>query len=110
MQQLGTPILFVGIDVSLVTGLLQEQHPDLAHLPIHLVDAGWDNAIFRLGEDLSIRLPRRQVAAKLIENEQTWLPKISEILKSTCFIPFLWILTISAKSLDIMTKILVNKK
>jgi hypothetical protein len=73
MQQLGTPISFVKIDVSLVTCLLHEQHPDLVHLPIHEVDAGWDNAIFRLGGDLSIRLPRRQVAAKLIENEQTWL-------------------------------------
>jgi hypothetical protein len=47
MQQLGTPISEVEIDVSLVSSLLQEQHPDLAHLPIHLVDAGWDNAIFR---------------------------------------------------------------
>ncbi len=80
MQQLGTPISEVEIDVSLVTDLLQEQHPDLAHLPIHPVDAGWDNAIFRLGEDFSIRLPRRQVAAKLIENEQTWLPQISSRL------------------------------
>jgi aminoglycoside phosphotransferase (APT) family kinase protein len=80
MQQLGTPISEVEIDVSLVTGLLQEQHPDLAQLPIHPVDAGWDNAIFRLGEDFSIRLPRRQVAAKLIENEQTWLPQISDCL------------------------------
>lgn len=72
-----TPVSEVEIDVSLVKSLLQEQHPDLAHLPIHLVDAGFDNAIFRLGEKLSIRLPRRQVAAALIENEQTWLPKIS---------------------------------
>jgi aminoglycoside phosphotransferase (APT) family kinase protein len=80
MQQLGTPISEVEIDVSLVTSLLQEQHPDLAQLPIHPVDAGWDNAIFRLGEDFSIRLPRRQVAAKLIENEQTWLPQISDRL------------------------------
>ncbi|BAZ40696.1 stress response kinase A [Calothrix sp. NIES-4101] len=80
MQQLGMPISEVEIDVSLVTSLLQEQHPDLAQLPIHEVDAGWDNAIFRLGEDLSIRLPRRQVAAKLIENEQTWLPQISDRL------------------------------
>jgi hypothetical protein len=32
MQQLGTPISEVEIDVSLVTGLLQEQHRDLAQL------------------------------------------------------------------------------
>jgi aminoglycoside phosphotransferase (APT) family kinase protein len=74
---LGTPISEVEINISLVIELLQEQHPDLAQLPIHLVDAGWDNAMFRLGEELSIRLPRRQIAATLIENEQTWLPKIA---------------------------------
>ncbi|BDA67315.1 aminoglycoside phosphotransferase [Calothrix sp. PCC 7716] len=77
---LGTPISEVEIDVSLVTNLLQEQHPDLAYLPIRLVDAGWDNAMFRLSEKLSIRLPRRQVAATLIENEQTWLPQLADHL------------------------------
>jgi aminoglycoside phosphotransferase (APT) family kinase protein len=60
--------------------LLEEQHPDLAHLPIHLVDAGWDNAMFRLGDQLSVRLPRRKAAATLIENEQTWLPLLASRL------------------------------
>jgi aminoglycoside phosphotransferase (APT) family kinase protein len=80
MISLGTPISEVEINISLVTSLLEKQHPDLAHLPISLFDAGWDNAMFRLGDELSIRLPRRQVAAKLIENEQTWLPKIASSL------------------------------
>ncbi|NMF61028.1 aminoglycoside phosphotransferase family protein [Pseudanabaena yagii] len=62
------------IDIPLVYKLLKEQHPDLADLPIQFLDAGLDNAMFRLGDRLSVRLPRREVAAKLIENEQTWLP------------------------------------
>jgi aminoglycoside phosphotransferase (APT) family kinase protein len=62
------------IDISLVYKLLKEQHPDLADLPIQFVDAGMDNAMFRLGDRLSIRLPRREIAAKLIKHEQTWLP------------------------------------
>jgi aminoglycoside phosphotransferase (APT) family kinase protein len=74
---LGTPAADIEIDIPLVSGLLKAQHPDLAHRPIRLVDGGWDNAIFRLGEDLAIRLPRREMAAKLIEHEQTWLPKIA---------------------------------
>ncbi|BAZ09426.1 putative phosphotransferase enzyme family [Calothrix sp. NIES-4071] len=77
---LGTPKSEVEIDVFLVKSLLQKQHSDLAHLPINLVDAGFDNAIFRLGEKFSIRLPRRQVAATLIENEQTWLPQLASHL------------------------------
>lgn len=79
-SSVGTPISEVEIDATLVYDLLVNQHPDLAHLPISLVDSGWDNVIFRLGEQFCVRLPRRKVAAKLIENEQTWLPQISEQL------------------------------
>ena len=79
-HQLGTPISDVDIDVSLVYRLLTDQHPDLAHLPIQLVDAGWDNAMFKLGDQWSVRLPRRKAAAKLVENEQTWLPRLADQL------------------------------
>jgi hypothetical protein len=47
---IGTPAFEIAIDVSLVYSLLTAQHPDLAHLPLHPVDAGWDNAMFRLGD------------------------------------------------------------
>lgn len=73
---IGTPASEVEIDASLVHSLLAAQHPDLAHLPLHLVDAGWDNVIFRLGEQLSVRLPRRHLAATFIEHEQIWLPQL----------------------------------
>lgn len=73
----GTPASELEIDGTLVRRLLEEQHPDLADLPIELVDAGWDNAMFRLGDQLSVRLPRRQVAAALLENEQIWLPQLA---------------------------------
>ena len=65
------------IDTALVAGLLAEQHPDLAHLPVQMVEAGWDNALFRLGEDLAVRLPRRAAAAPLIIHEQRWLPLLA---------------------------------
>ncbi len=68
------------IDIPLVYKLVKEQHPDLADFPIQFVDAGLDNAMFRLGDRLSVRLPRREIAAKLIENEQTWLPLIADRL------------------------------
>lgn len=79
-SSIGTPISEVKIDTALIYSLLEEQHPDLMHLPIHFVDAGWDNAMFRLGDQLSVRLPRRKAAATLIENEQTWLPLIADQL------------------------------
>jgi aminoglycoside phosphotransferase (APT) family kinase protein len=65
------------IDEPLVRGLLQQQHPDLAELDIRLVANGWDNNLYRLGDELAIRLPRRRVAVPLIEQEQRWLPAIA---------------------------------
>jgi aminoglycoside phosphotransferase (APT) family kinase protein len=79
-SSVGTPLSDVEIDAALVYRLLEEQHPDLAHLPIYLVDAGWDNAMFRLGDEWSVRLPRRKAAATLIKNEQTWLPLLADQL------------------------------
>ena len=65
------------IDASLAHQLLLDQHPDLAHLPLRLVDEGWDNVVFRLGEDMAVRFPRRALTAPLIEHEQRWLPEIA---------------------------------
>ena len=84
---IGTPDSEIAIDTTLVYSLLKEQHRDLMHLPINQIDNGWDNAIFRLGNKLSVRLPRRQAAAKLIEHEQTWLPQIATKLPIAVPIP-----------------------
>lgn len=73
----GTPSAEVNIDEPLIRRLLREQHPDLERLPCVPVDAGWDNVMARLGDSLCLRLPRRQFAADLIVNEQTWLPALS---------------------------------
>jgi len=70
----------IEIDETLVRSLLRAQHPDLAHLPLRSVDSGWDNAMFKLGDDLAVRLPRRVAVAKLIEHEQRWLPLLAPLL------------------------------
>jgi aminoglycoside phosphotransferase (APT) family kinase protein len=70
----------VTIDSSLVRALLEEQHPDLAHLALTDVGEGWDNRLFRLGHHLAVRVPRRSVSAALIEREQRWLPQLSSKL------------------------------
>jgi aminoglycoside phosphotransferase (APT) family kinase protein len=57
--------------------LLQEQHPDLASLPLSVLANGWDNVLMRLGEELLVRLPRREMAAQLVAHEQRWLPMIA---------------------------------
>lgn len=87
-HSLGTPASELEIDASLVHRLLKSQHPDLGHLDICLIDSGWDNAMFRLGDQLSVRLPRRKSAAALINHEQTWLPHIADRLPLPVPIPY----------------------
>lgn len=74
----GTPSAEFEIDCALVAKLIADQHPDLAQLPLQAIDAGWDNAMFRLGDHLAVRLPRRAVAATLIVHEQLWLPRLAD--------------------------------
>ena len=76
----GTPAAEVDIDEKLVRALLREQHADIAELPLALMDEGWDNVMFRLGDAYTVRLPRRLVAATLLINEQNWLPSLAQNL------------------------------
>lgn len=75
------------VDEDLVRRLLADQQPDLADLSLHLCDAGWDNVMWRLGDDLAVRMPRRQVAAPLIEHEQRWLPELAPRLPLAVPVP-----------------------
>ena len=61
------------IDATLVHQLLADQFPELAGSDIVELANGWDNVMFRLGDDLTVRLPRRQAAVPLIDNEQRCL-------------------------------------
>lgn len=70
----------IAVDEVLVRRLLTERHPDLADATITHVDSGWDNTTWRLGTKLAARIPRRQAAVPLIENEQRWLPIVSRDL------------------------------
>ncbi|MFF1529408.1 aminoglycoside phosphotransferase family protein [Cellulomonas sp. NPDC058312] len=69
----------VVLGTDLVRALLAAQHPDLAALPLGPAVHGWDNATYRLGDDLAVRLPRRAAAARLVEHEQQWLPVLARL-------------------------------
>ena len=76
----GTPPAEIPIDENLVRALIQAQYPEFAKLNVSQVDEGWDNAIFRLGTEFAVRLPRRAAAAESIRHEQTWLPTVANRL------------------------------
>jgi aminoglycoside phosphotransferase (APT) family kinase protein len=68
----------IDITAELVRDLLHEQHPDLAGLPLQLGARGWDNQLWRLGDDLAVRLPWATVSAdELLLKEYEWLPALA---------------------------------
>src|SRR5438034_9607672 len=68
----------VDIDVELVRELLATQFPRWAALPLAPVPStGTVNAIYRLGDDLCVRLPRVQQWAGNLEKELRWLPTLA---------------------------------
>ena len=68
----------VETDGELVRRLLASQHPQWADLPIERVQsAGTDNAMYRLGDELAVRLPRIHWAVENIAKERKWLPVLA---------------------------------
>jgi len=69
------------INVSLVRRLVASQFPQWADLPIEPAEFdGWDNRTFRLGEDMSVRLPSAEGYILQVEKEHRWLPKLAQHL------------------------------
>jgi aminoglycoside phosphotransferase (APT) family kinase protein len=68
----------VDIDDALVRTLLTQQLPHLAHLPLRRLDTwGTDHVIYRLGDELAVRLPKIGWAATQGERENRWLPVLA---------------------------------
>ncbi|HEV7694435.1 MAG TPA: aminoglycoside phosphotransferase family protein [Hyphomonadaceae bacterium] len=71
----------IGIGEALARRLVASQFPQWKDLPLVRVPAGGtDNAVFRLGADMAVRLPRRPSAAEQVEKEQRFLPGLQRSL------------------------------
>ena len=78
----------INTSVSLVRRLLISQFPQWAGLEIQPIRSiGTDNAIYRLGNDMSMRLPRIDWALSQVEKEHEWLPRLSKHLPLSIPIP-----------------------
>jgi aminoglycoside phosphotransferase (APT) family kinase protein len=65
----------VRVDASLARRLVAAQLPQWSDLPVVGIEPqGWDNRTFRLGEEMSVRLPSAAIYAAQIEKEHRWLP------------------------------------
>ncbi|AGL15358.1 aminoglycoside phosphotransferase family protein [Actinoplanes sp. N902-109] len=66
------------IDTPLVRDLVDAQFPQWSALPLHRVEPGGsDHVIHRLGDALSVRLPRHDGAIDQAAKEMTWLPRLA---------------------------------
>lgn len=68
------------VDAELVRRLVAEQLPELVGLSVRPVGRGTVNAMFRLGDDLVVRLPRTATWAGDLDRERAWLPVLRERL------------------------------
>ena len=71
----------IPIDLALVRRLVDRAFPAYAALPLRPLHAsGSSNALFRLGDDLLVRLPRQPGGSATISKEQRWLPVARDLL------------------------------
>jgi len=76
------------VDDGTVRALLEDQFPSWADRRLRRIeDSGTDNAIYRLGDDLGIRLPRIAWARAQIEKECRWLPRLAADLPTAVPVP-----------------------
>lgn len=67
-----------GIDAALVRRLIAAQFPLWADLPIRPVAVdGWDNRTYRLGNELTVRLPTADGYVPAVAKEHRWLPVLA---------------------------------
>ncbi|MPS75255.1 MAG: aminoglycoside phosphotransferase [Microbacterium sp.] len=65
------------ITESLIRSLLRDQHPDLAELPLREVEGGWGNQMWRLGDELAVRIQRMDTDFDHQLKERQWLPLLA---------------------------------
>lgn len=68
----------VDTDAGLVRRLIAEQHPRWSSLPVApVLPRGTDNALYRLGTEMVVRLPRREINVPPLRTELEWLPRLA---------------------------------
>jgi len=66
------------IDAGLVRRLVRGRFPEWAELPVEpLVSGGTVNAVYRLGDDLTVRLPLTEGGVADQDWEERWLPRLA---------------------------------
>jgi len=76
------------VDAALVRRLVASQFPQWAALPLEPVPGrGTDNALYRLGSELVVRLPVTDAKAATLAKEREWLPRLAPHLPLAVPVP-----------------------
>jgi aminoglycoside phosphotransferase (APT) family kinase protein len=70
----------VHIDLARATQVLERDHPDLASLPLSVLGEGWDNLAVSVGDQWVFRFARRELAARLMNQEIRWSGELARAL------------------------------
>jgi aminoglycoside phosphotransferase (APT) family kinase protein len=69
------------IDLKLVRALVDRAFPDFSRRPLQpFARSGSSNVLFRLGDDLQVRLPRQPGGSTAVDKERRWLPYVASAL------------------------------
>jgi aminoglycoside phosphotransferase (APT) family kinase protein len=67
----------IEVTEGLIRDLLHDQHPDLAGLSLREVAGGWGNHMWRLGDELAVRIQRMDTSPDHQLKERRWLPLLA---------------------------------
>ena len=77
-----------GIDAALVERLVAAQFPQWRGLTVRPVAVdGWDNRTYRLGDELTVRLPTAAGYVPAVAKEDRWLPVLAPLLPLAIPVP-----------------------
>jgi aminoglycoside phosphotransferase (APT) family kinase protein len=79
----------VEVTVTQVASLLIDQWAGWQGQEVIPFAFGWDNFLFRVGDDHIARLPRREMAVPLVEKEARWLPTLAASLPLPIPVPLM---------------------
>ncbi|MFS0557987.1 phosphotransferase [Brevibacillus sp. 179-C9.3 HS] len=68
------------VSEPLARTLIFRQFAQLSTMPIELIGTGWDNVVFRVGDEYVFRFPRRHVSVELMKKEGKLLPQLAEFM------------------------------
>jgi aminoglycoside phosphotransferase (APT) family kinase protein len=112
----------IAIHAALVLQLIYDQFPQFANQTVEIIHStGTVNAIFRLGNELCVRLPRKEDWAANIHREWTWLLKLKPHLslavpepvamgEPTVYYPYPWAIYRWIKGMTYQDKLIGDER